>query len=292
MLVKVAGVKDNFLFFAENAKINLALNKDSIRLSTVTGSASQKDHVLYEQAVKPMNDKLNALSQWSRSKGKMEQSVQDSVTKLWEAIDADRKLAVRQFINQNASSVVAAWAVTRHFLFQPDVQDLEKMYNSLGAQARNSKFGKEINQKLEIENKTAIGRVAPDFSQADTLGRSVALKSFRGKYVLVDFWASWCVPCRQENPNVVKAYDQYKSKNFDIMGVSLDGKKENWIKAIKQDGLMWTHVSDLQDWKNEAAKIYGVNSIPSNFLIDPKGIIIAKNLDGEKLQAKLAEVLK
>lgn len=148
--------------------------------------------------------------------------------------------------------------------------------------------------KNEKEMLTAIGTRAKDFTMNNTEGKPVSLSSFKGKYVLVDFWASWCGPCRGENPNVVKTYNQYKGKGFNILGVSLDGSttKAAWLKAIQTDGLSWTQVSDLKGWGNEAAKTYGVSAIPQNFLIDPNGIIIAKNLRGEELQKKLATLFK
>ncbi|GAA0528719.1 TlpA disulfide reductase family protein [Chitinophaga japonensis] len=143
-------------------------------------------------------------------------------------------------------------------------------------------------------NMTAVkvGDTAPDFTLPDPSGKMVKLSSFRGKYVLVDFWASWCKPCRMENPNVVKAYQQYKDKNFTILGVSLDKKKEAWVQAIQADGLTWNHVSDLKFWDSAVVPLYGINAIPTNFLLDPQGKIIAANLRGNALEQKLQEVVK
>ena len=144
------------------------------------------------------------------------------------------------------------------------------------------------------ENMTAVkvGDMAPDFSLPDPSGKKISLSSFRGKYVLVDFWASWCKPCRMENPNVVKAYQQYKNKNFTILGVSLDKKKEAWVEAIQADGLAWNHVSDLKFWDSAVVPLFGINGIPTNFLLDPQGKVIAANLRGDALEQKLQEVVK
>ena len=144
---------------------------------------------------------------------------------------------------------------------------------------------------VEKLKRTAVGQPAPEISLPDPDGKILTLSSFKGKYVLVDFWAKWCGPCRRENPNVVKAYHQFKGKGFDILGVSLDRTKEDWLQAIQQDGLAWNHVSDLKYFESQAALDYNINGIPFSILVDPTGVIVAKNLRGQELQRKLSEVL-
>lgn len=173
----------------------------------------------------------------------------------------------------------------------PDLAQIESLLSGLSPRLQASKKGKRLASLLKAAA-LKEGAQAFDFTQADVNGKPVKLSDFKGKYVLIDFWASWCVPCRQENPNLVAAYNKYKAKNFEILGVSLDNKKENWLKAIADDKLHWSNVSDLKGWRNEAAELYAVRAVPSNVLVDPNGKILAKNLRGEALEQMLEKILK
>lgn len=224
------------------------------------------------------------------SDAKYKQLLQDYY-KLSDASQKDQLESLKQFIKENPKSFTAVFLLN-NYATRIDLLELENMYASLPAKFKETKSGKSIATMINARKITAIGKMAPDFTQPDTSGKAVKLSDFRGNYVLVDFWASWCGPCRAENPNLLKTFNKYKDEGFKVLGVSLDqpGKKASWLAAIHKDGLTWTQVSDLKFWDNEVAVLYGIKAIPSNLLLDPQGKIIAKDLRGEELTKKLSGI--
>lgn len=221
------------------------------------------------------------------------EKARDSLLAAYTATNNMLQQLVDQLIAQEPASPVSAFVLAATYGFFNDAVWLEKQFTALKTTAQQSAPGRQVSAIIQDGKIGAIGSKAIDFTQADTSGKMVSLSSFKGRYVLVDFWASWCGPCRQENPNVVENFKKFKDKNFTVLGVSLDREDQRgkWLEAIKKDRLTWTHVSDLKFWNNEAARLYKVNGIPYNFLVDPSGTIIAKNLRGPALEAKLCEVL-
>ncbi|WP_254060882.1 TlpA disulfide reductase family protein [Mucilaginibacter sp. L196] len=291
--VRKRGKKDNMELWVEAGETTVK-GQDRISKAVVSGSQLNDDVVSYDKALEPVTAK--------------EQLVQDTMVKNYDKdpLEANkhydegmRKLLpertklIMQFINGHSDSFFCLDVISSYLDNSPDIAVVERMFSSLSADLKDTPTGKATSIIIANKKTVAIGAQAPVFTQNDTLGKPVNLADFHGKYILIDFWASWCVPCRAENPDVLKAYNKYKNKNFTILGVSLDDErtKAAWIKAIEKDQLPWTQVSDLKGWDDGAAKIYGVRAIPANFLIDPSGKIIAENLHGEALEAALEKYI-
>lgn len=279
-------------------KSNIVLNaKDSVKNATLSGSKINDESKKYKELTAAEDNEIAQINNDFRDASDEEKQDELFNTQLKDRFDqANQKkheLQV-QFIKQNPASYISLLVLMDYAGQSFEPATIEPLYKSLSQEILASPSGQAFAKVIEAAKATAIGATAPEFSQNDTKDLPVSLSSFRGKYVLLDFWASWCLPCRKENPNLVKSYNDYKDKNFTVLGISLDqpGKKEAWMNAIKDDGLVWTQVSDLKFWENAAAKLYGVRAIPQNFLLDPSGKIVAKNLRGDALNAKLAELLK
>lgn len=202
--------------------------------------------------------------------------------------DLSRKLQM-DFIKGHPGSIAAAWELL-HYINDNTLDESKGLFAGFTQSVQQSQQGQELAGRIATLSRVQVGKAAPGFAQADTSGMSVKLADYKGKYVLLEFWASWCAPCRAESPNVLKAYDRFHDKGFTVLSVSLDNDKGKWLQAIKKDGLLWRQVSDLKGWKNEVAALYGIHAVPANFLIDPKGKIIAQNLRGEALQEKLDQL--
>ena len=283
-------------FYLEQGTIKITAT-DSLKFAVFTNAKVNEANEKLKIAMKPYDAKLAVYRKFAQSATPEQQKDEEfraQMKRLYDALMSTQKEILTKFIGENPDSWVSLDAVNTLGGSQPKLEVVEPLFNSLTVNVKNTAYGKKYAALIEALKKVAIGQLAPDFTQNDPDGKPVKLSDFRGKYLLLDFWASWCGPCRAENPNVVKAYNQYKDKNFTILSVSLDrpGAKDAWLKAIADDKMTWNHVSDMNYWNNAAAVQYGIHAIPDNFLIGPDGKIIARGLRGDALAQKLSELLK
>ena len=275
-------------FYMENAPVQINGTMDSLYYAKVTGSASQDEYVAFNDSQKEITDKMYALFPL------LHEAKEDAVkAQLEEQIDSLRKIrraSTEEYIRKHPTSPVSVGLIADMAVIGGEFSHLNGLYNTLDLKAQQTVTGKKLAKRLEVVKRSSIGEPFKAFTQNDKDGKPVNTAAFKGKVILVDFWASWCGPCRAENPNVLKAYNKYKDKGFDVLGISLDDKADKWKEAIEKDGMPWTQISDLKGYDNEISTWYGIQAIPSTMLLDTNGVIIAKDLRGAALHKKLEEV--
>lgn len=289
----VEGIRANVPVILEDGTINLKAQKDSLSFAQVVGT--------------PQNDMLEEYLSEQRRIGEMAQSMQKDMQVANQAKDTATMNSLREeffelqekakdfskeYIKNNPNALISVAVLENSFRRKAlPTAEVQELFDGLTKEIKASKSGKRLADELEKISKTEIGAIAPTFSGPTPDGSTLALHEVKGKLTLIDFWAAWCKPCRQENPNIVSVYNKYKDKGLNVVGVSLDRKSEDWLKAIEDDGLAWNHISNLEYFNDPIAKEYGINAIPAAFLLDENGVIIAKDLRGPALEQKVAELL-
>lgn len=285
--------RDYLNFYLESGTIQISGTGRPMKDLVVSNSALNDDNKLLKQ-------QMEAVAHWEEANAKIyeaasragNKSVLDSLDEVDFEVLFEKRRIVTSFVKDHPHSLISAIAVADNYAYYAEAEEVEPLYSLLDENIKHTPAGTDLEKLIEVYKTVAVGMLAPEIIQSTPGGSSVSLSSLKGRYVLIDFWASWCPPCRRENPNVVKLFNEYRGRGFDIFGVSYDTNKDKWEKAIKDDGLVWNQVSDLRGWKNSTSDLYWIKAIPSNLLLDKEGRIIAKNIFGKKLREKLAEVIK
>jgi thiol-disulfide isomerase/thioredoxin len=288
--IQVGNEKDKIGLFVENSEITVTAHIDSLKNAVISGSNIQNIYDEYKEAKSGFTKQLNAL--YAEYKNAQTDAEKADIERRYDSIDNQQNEFVKQYVMSHGNSVITPFIINRELLYYIDLPELEKLTSSISPELKDNKYTQKLYDRISLLRSLQPGNLAPEFAQNDTVGNLVKLSDFRGRYVLIDFWASWCVPCRKANPTVVEMYKKYSTKGFTVLGVSLDNNKQRWLQAIKADGLLWTQVSSLESWKNPVAKLYGVNSIPHAVLIDPDGKIVKSGIHADELDGILQELLK
>ena len=293
-LLSDPATRSNFLVFNENQSIKLTIYRDSMFASKASGGRSNELYSEYNSTIREYA-KLRKEKMAAYQKARQEQDgimvniLQEENNELM----ASERAFKRQFVQENPNSLFTMIILSELIeKKQITADEAREIVANTKPEILETSIGSTLKASLDAMKNIEIGGIAPDFEAPNPQGETVSLASVKGKYTLIDFWASWCKPCRYENPNLVKAYNEYHDQGFNIIGVSLDqpNGKERWLKAIQDDGLPWPQISNLQFWQDPIARMYNVHAIPASFLLDENGVIIARDLRGAQLEAKLASL--
>ena len=289
--IMLDGIRAYIGVFTEKGEIAVNVDANKPNEAKVSGSVSQQAFDDFNASLSDFDVQTKAIiDDYNQAREAGDEEKMKEVEASYNVVEEEKAEFTTNYIKQNSKSVVSAYLVMRNS-YQYDVEELDAFVNSFDPSISSSFYVEYLTDRVATLKRVAVGQPFLDFEMVDPEGNTVSVASVaKDKYLLVDFWAAWCRPCRAENPNVVVAYNKYHDKGFDVLGVSFDEEHDKWIAAIQQDGLTWHHISDLKGWGSAAGKLYGIQSIPQNILINPEGIIIEKNLRGEALQKKLAEL--
>lgn len=291
-LLKIEGVEDEMIFINENKSLTSDLQRDNLHTSQVKGGKSNELFVEYRELLDRNNRRLLSLTDNYTADEMNDPMVRQYIMEDQQMIEAENKEYRINTIKENPDALPSLFLLVdlmnARSVTQPEIKSL---YDGLSSALKENYIGREIGNQLSASAGVSVGEKAPDFSAPTPEGNMFALKDALDKYTLIDFWAAWCKPCRVENPNLVNVYNKYHDKGFNILGVSLDRKEADWLRAIEQDGLVWPQISNLQFWNDPIAKEYNIRAIPANFLLDANGVIVAANLRGQALEKKIEELL-
>jgi peroxiredoxin len=289
--IRISETKSRVSCFLEPGKINIEVDIEDSKKTKITGSQSHEEYKIYMDSLEVYYAMLREnYSLYTEAEEDGDTELAAYYDSLITDTDNQRFDFVKGFVFGNKNSPVVPYLLYRN-LYNYEIKELDSAVTVLDTSLNASPYMPLVSDHLKTLRRTDIGMEYVSFSMQDTSGAFLTIDELIGEnYLLIDFWASWCRPCREENPNLVAVYNDYKDRGFDIFGVSLDRNKDSWLKAIYDDELTWAHVSDLAYWNNAAAKLYGIRSIPSNVLLDPSGTIIAKNLRGDALREKLKQI--
>jgi len=289
--LKIGDTRKAVNIFCENSRISVKVNIDSLDKAVVTGSSIHDEMMEFKAYLAPMDEKSNELNnRYREAAASSDKETMEAIIDQYDLMREEQVTMIKSFVDSKSASYIAPFIIKRYLAYDIEVEELANILSGLDSTIHDAKEYVNLSERVITLKSVAIGMPAVDFALNDTTGNPIAISTFKGKYLLIDFWASWCRPCRIENPNVVRLYNDFSDKGFEIIGVSFDEDRGRWIKAIHDDGLVWPHVSDLKGWQSAAGKLYAINSIPATVLLDRDGNIVAKNLRGDELREKLEEL--